>query len=98
MQTKLQNSVLHHGVKIFNSLPQYIRDIPADLTEFKKELDIFLNTVPDQPAVPGFIPGSRDIWGNPSNSKIDWIRTEKLKYDYEDLSEDINDDIIRNQY
>ena len=100
METKLQNSVLHHGVKIFNSLPQYIRDIPADLTEFKKELDKFLNTVPDQPAVPGFTPGSKDLWGKPSNSIIDWIRTENLRYDYEDLirSEDANDDIIRNQY
>ena len=100
METKLQNSVLHHGVKIFNSLPQYIRDIPADLTEFKKELDKFLNTVPDQPAVPGFTPGSKDLWGKPSNSIIDWIRTENLRYNYEDLirSEDANDDIIRNQY
>ena len=69
IRTKLQNSILHHGVKIFNSFPQHIRDIPADLVKFKKELDTFLNTVPDQPAVPG----SRDLWGHPSNSILDWL-------------------------
>ena len=99
IRTKIQNSILHHGVKVFNSLPQHIRDIPADLDEFKKELDNFLKSVPDQPSVPGFVPGSRDLWGNPSNSVIDWIRTEKLSFDYDDLirSEDTNDDLIRKQ-
>ena len=64
-----------------------------------KELDNFLNTVPDQPVVPGLVPGSRDLWGNPSNSIIDWIRTENLRYDYDDLirSEDTNDILICNQ-
>ena len=61
IKTKLQNSILHQGVKVFNSLPQYIRDIPADLPAFKKELDSFLQNVPDQPAVPGFVPGSKDL-------------------------------------
>ena len=85
VKTKLQNSILHQGVKIFNSLPQYIRDIPADLPTFKKELDTFLKTVPDQPAIPGYVPGSKDLWGKPSNSIIDWIRTENLTCNYEDL-------------
>ena len=69
------------------------------MVEFKKELDNFLNTVPDQPAAPGLVTGTRDLWGNPSNSIIDWIRTEKLRYDYDDLirSEDTNNDLIRNQ-
>ena len=107
IKTKLQNSILHQGVKVFNSLPQHIRDIPADLPTFKKELDNFLKTLPDQPAIPGFVPGSKDLWGKPSNSIIDWIRTEKLSYDYVDLiwNEDRpdtddnyqNDDLIRSQ-
>ena len=85
IKTKLQNSILHQGVKVFNSLPQYIHDIPADLPAFKKELDSFLQNVPDQPAVPGFVPGSKDLWGKPSNSIIDWIRTENLSQDFTDL-------------
>ena len=72
-------------MKVFNSLPQYIRDIPADLPAFKKELDSFLQNVPDQPAVPGFVPGSKDLWGKPSSSIIDWIRTENLSQDFADL-------------
>ena len=99
IRTKLQNSILHQGVKIFNSLPQHIRDIPADLPTFKKELDSFLKSVPDQPAIPGFVPGSRDLWGKPSNSIIDWIRTENLTYNYEDLirSDDENDADVTEQ-
>ena len=94
-------------MKIFNSLPQHIRDIPEDLPTFKKELDCFLKLVPDQPAIPGFVPGSRDHWGRPSNSIIDWIRTENLTYNYEDLIRsdeesdadciNLNDDLIRSQ-
>ena len=61
IKTKLQNSILHQGVKVFNSLPQYICDIPADLPAFKKELDSFLQIVPDQPAVSGLVPGSKDL-------------------------------------
>ena len=107
IRTKLQNSILHQGVKIFNSLPQHIRDIPADLPTFKKELDSFLKSVPDQPAIPGFVPGSRDLWGRPSNSIIDWIRTENLTCNYEYLIrsdhetdtdyKNQNDDHIRSQ-
>ena len=81
IKTKLKNSILHQGVKVFNSLPQYIHDIPADLPE----LDSFLQNASDQPAVPGFVPGSKDLWGKPSNSIIDWIRTENLSQDFADL-------------
>ena len=107
IKTKLQNSILHQGVKVFNSLPQHIRDVPADLYTFKKELDCFHKTVPDQPAIPGFVPGSKDLWGKPFNSIIDSIRTENLSYEYDDLirnedgpdADDIyqNDDLICSQ-
>ena len=68
-------------MRIFNALPIEIRSIPDNLDSFKKELDQYLSKIPDQPAVPGFRPGSRDLYGKPSNSIIDWIRTENIRYD-----------------
>ena len=74
VRTKLCDSILVNGVKLFNTLPKWIRDIKCDLSLFKKELDRFLRQVPDQPELPGYIPEPRDIYGKPSNSLIDWVR------------------------
>ena len=42
------------GVRLFNSLPQEIRDISSDkVQKFKSALDKFLSTVPDEPTVAG---------------------------------------------
>ena len=42
------------GAKIFNLLPAYIRNIDSENVDtFKRELDLFLSLVPDQPSIPG---------------------------------------------
>ena len=42
------------GARLFNLLPANIRNIDSDNVEiFKKELDTFLNLVPDQPTIAG---------------------------------------------
>ena len=42
------------GVKIFNLLPAYIRNINStDVNVFKKNLDSFLSDVADQPTIAG---------------------------------------------
>ena len=82
IKTKQKNSILNCGVRIYNALPIEIRSISDDLISFKTELDLFLSKVPDQPAVPGFKPGSHDLYGKSANSIIDWIRTHNILYDY----------------
>ena len=43
------------GPRLFNSLPIKLRNLTGcDLVVFKKKLDIFLQTVPDEPLVPGY--------------------------------------------
>ena len=74
LKSKQRDSLLHSGVNIYNSLPTSIRNITGDLIEFKYELDRYLSLLPDQPPIPGFIPGARDSNDNPSNSIIDWAR------------------------
>ena len=73
-KSKQRDSLLHSGVNIYNSLPTSIRKITGDLIEFKYELDRYLSLLPDQPPIPGSIPGARDSNDNPSNSIIDWAR------------------------
>ena len=41
------------GAKIFNLLPDTLRNKEGDFDLFKKHLDIFLSGLPDQPTVPG---------------------------------------------
>ena len=45
------------GAKLFNLLPQYIRNMnasnPAEVLLFKNKLDTFLGKVQDQPTIPG---------------------------------------------
>ena len=43
------------GARIFNLLPQCLRDINSDSVDrFKTNLDYFLTEIPDQPTLPGF--------------------------------------------
>ena len=43
-----------HGAKLFNCLPKNVRNITAvSLSTFKRALDNFLATVPDEPQMPG---------------------------------------------
>jgi ribonuclease P/MRP protein subunit RPP40 len=62
------------GPRLFNSLPREVRNIKGCLQTFKSHLDAFLETVPDQPATPGLVPGAQKLSGAPSNSVRDWVK------------------------
>ena len=56
------------GSRIFNSLPQYIRNITdVDVNTFKARLDGYLALVPDEPLIPGYT----RYRGSISNSLLD---------------------------
>ena len=43
-----------HGARLFNLLPRHIRDISyGTVDQFKYQLDSWLETIPDQPTIPG---------------------------------------------
>ena len=87
-KTKQRNTLLHNGVLIYNSLPTSIRSITEDLNNFKYELDRYLALLPDQPAVPGAVPGARDLYGDPSNCIIDWGRMIDVSDDFPTVVDD----------
>ena len=79
IRTIRESSFQIHGGRLFNSLPQYLRDKTSrSVEEFKESLDAFLSKIPDQPNVQGteYTPRACDIFsGRPSNSLTDQIRT-----------------------
>ena len=63
------NSFAIRGPRLFNTLPQSIRDLSGCKVEaFKGELDKYLSSVPDEPLIPGMT-GYRRVEGN---SLLDW--------------------------
>jgi hypothetical protein len=69
--TLREKSFFCEGPRLFNSLPADIRDLDVTLPTFKEHEDQYLRGIPDQPAVPGYIPGAQDMAGRPSNAKKD---------------------------
>ena len=64
-------SLGYRGPCLFNTVPAHIRNltnVPVD--EFKKELDKFLSTVPDEPQIPGYTMYRRAD----TNSIIDMVK------------------------
>ena len=63
------------GAKLFNSLPKELRDInKGGIDDFKKALDAFLTTIPDEPRCPDLTPGATDrLESKPSNSILHQI-------------------------
>ena len=51
--TRKENSLVVFGQKLFNHIPKEIRACPGPLETFKRKLDGFLKTVPDQPVLHG---------------------------------------------
>ena len=44
-----------NGVKLFNIMPKNVRNLTnVSLSTFKRALDKFLNSVPDEPQIPGY--------------------------------------------
>ena len=77
VKNAIRDSLSHFGAKLYNSIPVYIRTFKGTLPQFKKLLDEYIETFPDQPAVGDMVPGAKNIYGNPSNSIIDWSRGMK---------------------
>ena len=63
-----------HAPKLFNSLPQQIRNLTKlSVDEFKFKLDKYLELLPDEPKIGGYIPSARNRFnGYPSNSMINF--------------------------
>ena len=63
-------SLPYKGPRLFNSIPQHIRNITdCDLKTFKGALDNFLSTLPDQP----LIPSMTILRVCDTNSVVDWV-------------------------
>ena len=70
VSTLYEHSLAVCGPKLFNVLPQYIRDLTSCTVEtFKTNLDKFLWTIPDEPVISGYTHGNNQRHG--SNSLID---------------------------
>ena len=56
--TLYHNSFNRRASRIFNALPKVIRNMSNDATPdlIKRKLDKFLNTVTDEPRLPGYLP------------------------------------------
>ena len=67
VRTLKERSFLVHGPKLFNSIPQELRNFEGSLEKFKNLLDFFIKTVPDKPALPNYIQSAS------SNCLIDQI-------------------------
>ena len=74
IRTLREKSFQVEAPRLFNSLPLELRNMDCSLATFKLHLDLYLQQLPDQPAIPGSPPGAQDYTGNPSNSLKDWAR------------------------
>ena len=61
------------GPKLFNCLPKNLRQLDCSLLTFKKKLDEFLFTIPDQPALPHYYQPL------PSNSMIHKLQHQQYQ-------------------
>ena len=70
-----------HAPKLFNSLPQKIRNLTnIGIEEFKIKLDKYLEMLPDEPKIGEYIPSvCNQISGKPTNSIIDHARSLKAR-------------------
>ena len=68
IQSLRYSSFAVKGPSLFNALPRSLRNSKCTLDSFKKRLDKYLSTLPDEPLVPGYTT-FRTI---DSNSIIDW--------------------------
>ena len=73
-KTMRDQSLVIHGGRIFNLLPQDIRDWSGSAHYLKRKLDEYLSNIPDQPATSDLIPAPLNrISCKHSNSLYDWI-------------------------
>ena len=75
IQTLRENSFQINGARLFNCLPKKLREIQKDQDMFKSELDIFLQTIPDEPRIGSLAPRATcRTTAKQSNSLIAWIQ------------------------
>ena len=81
VQSIREKSFQIHGARVFNTLPKSLRNLKKTSTEeFKAKLDKFLETIPDEPKLPGYIPtGCNQTSAGPSNSMIDQSRNIRCR-------------------
>ena len=78
-RTLKENSLKVEGARLFNSLPKVLRNFKGTLASFKLALDDFLEQIPDEPNMGGFlIPRATNASVKPSNSIRDWIKTLRI--------------------
>ena len=84
IQTIRFSSLPVKGPRLFNVLPKDLRDMSGCSTErFKGELDYYLETIPDEPLIPGLTQYRRCD----SNSVIDWAKSPYLHQQNNQLQE-----------
>ena len=79
VQTIRENSFQVNGPKLFNCLPKKIRNKRGcSIEEFKTQLDLFLENIPDEPKSDGYTPSAlNQITARPSNSILEQCLREK---------------------
>ena len=79
VQRLMESSLPIHGQKLFNTLPLAIRNISGcTVDSFKRRLDKYLQTIPDEPQIPGYTAQRRAD----SNSLLDMTRLTTSHQDY----------------
>ena len=70
IKTIREGSFKVHGARLFNSLPKKVRNLTkVSSEEFKISLDQYLQSLPDEPKLPGYTPSACNQFNaNPSNS------------------------------
>ena len=84
IRTIQRNSMMWEGVRIYNSLPEYIRTWTGTKEGFKNILDKYLELIPDQPEQYLMKPGGKTVNGDCSNSIADWSRVLDLEVPIDD--------------
>ena len=86
-----EQSLANHGGKIFNLLPDYLRDWRGSSDCFKEKLDGYLQKIPDQPFTGTLIPEPINrITCRHSNSLYEWILHLNLNCRYTPHNDDIS--------
>ena len=70
-QSLQENAKTVFGPRLYNSLPEYLRDIESVRTKkFKFELDKFLELIPDQPKMPNYMTPHQEAIASSTSSLI----------------------------
>lgn len=81
--TLLHHSFTRRAPRLFNALPQCLRNLPADTSAdtLKSKLDKFLQTIPDEPRISGHFP-TNSASSNRVEDQILLMGTERLCEDH----------------